>query len=193
MSGKVVAVGLAAIAACAVGSYFLLTQSEQVILDSDIAAVPDAVPDEGNFIGNVLSDSMVSIGLKEPLGIRNNNPLNLRWYSTINWQGQVGQNRGFAVFDKPENGIRAATRTLDTYSKRGINTVEKIVATWAPAVENNVEAYISSVCKNSGLNRTQVISKSRGDYLALLKAMIKHENGKQPYLDSTILAGIQAA
>lgn len=190
MSGKAVAVGLVAITACAVGAYHFFTMSEPVSeKGGDDYSTPDAVPNENDFLGNI----MAAVGITEPLGIRNNNPLNLRYVAAINWQGQVGQNKGFAVFDKPENGIRAATRNLDNYAKQGVNTIEKIIARWAPAVENNVESYIQSVCKNSGFNRSQVISKSRGDYLLLLKAMIKHENGKQPYLDSTIQAGISAA
>lgn len=190
MQDKRVVVGLLAIAVCGVGIYYLLAGNDAVAqaVEPERTQAP-----ESNFLNDIVSDSMSAIGLGEPLGIRNNNPLNLRWYSTINWQGQTGSNKGFCVFDKVENGIRAAARTLDNYSAQGYNTIEKIINRWAPAVENNVEAYIASVCASSGFNRSQVIYKSRGDYLPLLAAMIKHENGKQPYSTSTILAGINEA
>lgn len=128
--------------------------------------------------------------VSKPRGIRNNNPLNLRWNSVNNWNGQVSKDdKGFIIFDTVENGIRAAAKTLDTYSRNGYNTIEKIIARWAPAVENNVESYVSHVEKNSGINRKAIIVKSR-DYVKLLGAMIKHENGQQPYSVETIAAGV---
>lgn len=128
--------------------------------------------------------------VSKPRGIRNKNPLNLRWYSVNNWSGQVGKDaQGFVVFDTVENGVRAAAKTLDSYAKRGLNTIEKIIQAWAPAVENNVEAYTAHVEKLTGLNRKTVIVKKR-DYVNLLAAMIRHENGQQPYSLETIAAGV---
>lgn len=128
----------------------------------------------------------------QPRGIRNNNPLNIKWSSLNNWNGQTGKDAaGFSIFDRPENGIRAAARILDNYAKRGIVTLGDIVKTWAPASENNVEAYTKHV--EQGVGKSRVVKITRTDYLPLLRVMIKHENGKQPYTDSQILAGINAA
>lgn len=128
--------------------------------------------------------------LTKTIGIRNNNPLNIRFNSENNWNGQTGQDRyGFCVFDTPENGIRAGAKTLDSYARIGVNTIEKIISKWAPSSENNVPAYVAAVEKDTGIDRKAVINKSR-DYLRLIAAMIKHENGSQPYSMATIQNGI---
>lgn len=149
-----------------------------------------APPVQNSFLSNVV-DTVSNI--LEPRGIRNKNPLNIKWASVNNWVGQVGKDSGgFSIFDKPENGIRAAAKILDSYARRGIVTIADIVKTWAPAADNNnVEAYTKHVEQVMGKARTHRIS--RADYLPLLRVMIKHENGKQPYTDAQILAGINAA
>jgi hypothetical protein len=143
-------------------------------------------------IFNSISDGVMSL-ISEPRGIRNNNPLNIRWNSANNWQGQTGKDSGgFSIFDTPVNGIRAAARILDNYAKRGITTIAQIISTWAPAADgNNVEAYTAHVESAVGKSRNSKITRS--DYLPLLRVMIKHENGKNPYTDGQLLAGINAA
>lgn len=139
-------------------------------------------------VGNIMETVK---NILEPRGIRNNNPLNIRWSAVNNWNGQIGQDSGgFAIFDTPENGIRAAAKILDSYNRRGITTLGKIISTWAPAIENNVEAYLSHVEQLTGKNRNMAIVKAVGDYPPLLAAMIRHENGKQPYSMELIRAGV---
>jgi hypothetical protein len=134
-------------------------------------------------------DSVMSL-VTEPRGIRNNNPLNIVWSSVNPWNGQTGSDGRFSIFDKPENGIRACAKILDRYAKRGIITIQKIIETWAPASENNVQAYVNHVSQLMGRSANSVIVKMSGDYVPLIAAMIKHENGKQPYSLETIKAGI---
>lgn len=115
-----------------------------------------------------------------PRGIRNNNPLNIEFNPANNWQGQIGTDGRFAIFDTPFNGIRAAARLLRNYDmKYGLNTVRGIVSRWAPPVENNTTAYVSSVAKRTGLFPDLVLAAA--DYPPLVAAMIYHENGQQPY------------
>ena len=42
-----------------------------------------------------------------PKGIRNNNPMNLEFRTSIQWRGQLGSDGRFVVFDTPLNGLRA--------------------------------------------------------------------------------------
>lgn len=127
-------------------------------------------------------------------GLRNNNPGNIR-RSNDSWVGLASEQTDLAFFQftDPKYGIRAMARIIDNYKKRGIVTVEQIVATWAPTNENDTNAYIDSVYKQTGWPRPTVPVKSEGDYLALIKAIIKHENGLNPYSDETIKAGIAMA
>lgn len=126
-------------------------------------------------------------------GIRNNNPMNIRLGDS--WQGlsPTQNDKSFAQFISPEYGIRAGAKNLMTYASRGVNTIEKIISTWAPPNENDTESYIKSVVSQTGFDRKKVISKSAGDYLPLIKAIIRHENGINPYSDATIAQGIALA
>jgi hypothetical protein len=123
-------------------------------------------------------------------GIRNNNPGNIRFGSQ--WQGMAKEqpDKEYITFIAPEWGIRAISKTLDTYAnKHGLHTVRGIVSRWAPANENNTQSYIDDVADSLGVTPLQNISV---DYYKekLIKAIIQHENGVQPYSDELIKKAI---
>lgn len=125
-------------------------------------------------------------------GLRNNNAGNIRWDNKTNWEGQIGaDDKGFIIFESPEYGIRAMTRVLQSYQRRGVVKLGDIIATWAPAIENNVEAYIKSVESQTGFKRGQVMFVQ--NYPELIAAIIKHENGSQPYAMALIYEGVALA
>lgn len=82
---------------------------------------------------------------KTPLGIANCNPLNIRYSPMNRWKGQTGCNRGFCTFTSMKYGIRAALVLLRNYKKRGIVTLQDIISTWAPSIENDTKSYIKTV------------------------------------------------
>lgn len=127
-------------------------------------------------------------------GIRNNNPGNIR-KSATRWAGQVAdvlqKDPEFVIFSAPEYGIRAMAKILTSYLGRGVDTIEKIVYTWAPPSENNSAAYVASVAKATGLQPNAKISPA--DFLAIIPAIIKHENGSQPYSSEIIKKGVSLA
>jgi len=124
-----------------------------------------------------------------PRGIKNKNPLNIR-ENGINWQGKTGDDGDFVQFDNAQNGIRAAARILKTYrDKYGLTSVFDIVMRWAPPSENDTTSYIDDVAAKIGVGRNESLAIS--DYPALIEAMIKHENGIQPYDEATIQAGFE--
>jgi len=64
--------------------------------------------------------------MSTPRGIRNQNPGNIDYNSRNDWQGQIGKEPGgrFAIFDTPENGIRALGKLLlNCRSKNAIPSV----------------------------------------------------------------------
>lgn len=125
-------------------------------------------------------------------GIRNNNPGNIDYNPKTNWVGQLGSDGRFIKFDKPESGIRALYRTLMTYrNTHKLTTIAGIINRWAPPVENNTTSYVNAVSKAVGKAANAPLDLA--DYPALIKAIIKHENGVQPYPDATIIAGILLA
>lgn len=128
-------------------------------------------------------------------GLRNNNPGNIRegqgdrtW-----WQGErpTDDDAAFEEFETPEYGIRAMAVILKNYLRQGRATIEQIISRWAPANENDTEAYINAVSRATGIPRTQPVSEA--DFPVLIAAMIKHENGIQPYSFATIEKGVSLA
>ncbi len=132
-------------------------------------------------------------------GIRNNNPGNIE--AGAPWQGltardqttlgQTAEDR-FAVFQSPKWGIRAIARTLITYQdKHGLRSVKAMIDRWAPPVENNTAAYIKAVEGKVGAGEIDVHTYATMN--ALIRAIILHENGIQPYTDAQITAGLVLA
>lgn len=113
-------------------------------------------------------------------GLRNNNPLNIR-HSAEKFQGEavLRQDTAFKNFTTIAYGYRAAFVILGTYNSRGINTINKIIKTWAPPSDgNNTESYIRNVERNSGINRMQVLTTMDGNaYIKIVEAMCISENG----------------
>lgn len=132
-----------------------------------------------------------------PRGIRNNNPGNITKGSTP-WEGEVqGSDPRYASFNTPEGGIRAMGKTLLTYQdKHGLNTVEGIIARWAPATENDTAAYSATVAKALGVKvDAQIDLHDAGTLNKITRAMILVENGPgaSRITDQQIALGLAAA
>ncbi|MEC4091152.1 virion protein [Pseudoalteromonas rubra] len=124
-----------------------------------------------------------------PLGIRNNNPLNIE--ARERWLGAAGDDGRFVIFETPEHGIRAAGRILRTYALRhGRKTVNTIIARWAPPEDDNdTEGYIDFVANRAGVRPDKELTGD--EYPRVLEAMIQMENGQQPYSMDTIKTGFE--
>lgn len=134
-------------------------------------------------------------GSDVPRGVRNNNPGNLE-NNGINWQGLSDSQTDsrFYQFVNPVWGIRALARVLKNYREtHGLTTPREIIQRWAPAFENDTESYSRAVASAVGVDPDSPIPNDRASRLALVKAIIKHENGVQPYPDDLINEGIQRA
>lgn len=133
-------------------------------------------------------------------GERNNNPGNINYSPTVNWQGQTGLETGvpnprFATFSDAKWGIRAIARQLLSYqSQHGLRTVRGLIGRWAPPSENNTGAYVAAVASGVGVEPDDEIDVDTVSVmLPLAKAIILHENGQQPYSDAQITEGIRLA
>ena len=114
-----------------------------------------------------------------PLGMRNNNPGNIR-VSNNAWQGKIvtGNGRGFEQFKAYVWGIRAMIRQLFTYQDRGWDTIDKILYKWAPPADNNdTEAYVRFVSTRTGIGRDTTLNlRDRNVMSAIVRAMAQMEN-----------------
>ena len=137
------------------------------------------------------------MNLRPPRGIRNNNPGNIR--HGANWHGLNPDGRkidpAFCVFTDSIYGIRALAKVLVNYKKiHGLNTVRQIISRYAPPNENQTTAYIQSVAKQLGVYPDTVIDiEERRIFPMVSEAIIRMENGIQPYSDETIQQGIELA
>lgn len=131
-----------------------------------------------------------------PRGIRNNNPGNLE-RNAIQWQGMSADQSGdprFIVFDTPVAGTRALAKVLLNYDKKGFDTVREIITRWAPGHENNTDAYIKAVAAELEVDPDEEIFVDRLEFmLPLVKAIIRHENGQQPYSDKILTEALRQA
>lgn len=143
---------------------------------------------------------------KQPRGIRNNNPGNIEYSAKNPWQGldDPPHDGRFCRFVDPCYGIRAIARTLITYQDKRkaddgsrIDTVREIIDRWAPPHENDTSAYVAAVRSRMGLDGHEkdgeVDVHRFEDCKALVEAIIKHENGIQPYTDAQIERGLRLA
>lgn len=114
--------------------------------------------------------------LKPARGIRNNNPLNIKYNPNNRWVGANGVDGPFVVFTSPTLGIRAAFKILANYKKRGLKSINQIINTWAPPSENNTNNYIKFVANKLELKPDSPIPDSK--IPQLIQAMAHFENGK---------------
>lgn len=129
----------------------------------------------------------------KPISVRQNNPLNIRPTSD-NWQGKIGEQNGYVVFDTPENGFRAAAKNLITYKNRGVETVRSAIEMWAPNSENNTSAYVDFVSKKLGVEPDQKINLSDKNTLVnMLTAQSEFESGGKFFDKESIVAGVDSA
>lgn len=131
-----------------------------------------------------------------PRGIRNHNPGNLR-RSGDPWQGLAKEQTDpeFFQFVSAKWGIRALARTLITYQDRhGLTTVSQIIGRWAPPNENDTGAYVCAVVNRVGVAADERVDVHDYETLRpLVEAIVRHENGQQPYTNAEIDAGLVLA
>jgi hypothetical protein len=115
-----------------------------------------------------------------PRGIRNNNPGNLV-ITNIPWKGKVPKSKNtdgkFEQYDTMINGIRAMIMDVRGDIKEGTNTIATFLAEYAPQEENDLEAYIKIVCKETGFERNESLTPDKRTMCLLVKAISLHENG----------------
>jgi hypothetical protein len=119
----------------------------------------------------------------QPLGIRQNNPGNLR----------TGPGGTFGSYATPQEGLNALSNQLGLYFNgqsraagfQKLQTIRDIISKYAPSSENNTPAYIADVAGRLGvspdaqLNLNDVATKAK-----LMQAITLHEQGRNPYSDA---------
>jgi hypothetical protein len=98
----------------------------------------------------------------------------------------AGKSTGFQKFKSPEDGIAAIDRQLGLYGKRGIDTLQEIISTWAPPNENPTPQLIQNAAKRTGLDPNQPLDIKDPNVLVKLRnAIIQQE--QSPSVASNII------
>lgn len=134
-------------------------------------------------------------------GIRNNNPGNLRAGTGYTWEGQTGKDsKNFAVFESAEAGIRALMVTaLHKQTRDGLDTLRALGLSWAPPADNSgASDYGQHLAAQLKVDQDDPFDLVGGDpftVASLAKAIIKNEEGINPYPDSMFqeVAGVALA
>lgn len=124
-----------------------------------------------------------------PRGIRNNNPGNLV-RTAIKWDGKIPHSQStdthFEQFESIEHGIRAKfLDLLNDYHVDGNKTVKQLISEFAPAFENNTEAYISYVAKAMNVLPNVAFTPTKRNFVQMAMAINDVENSKYE-LDKSI-------
>lgn len=120
-------------------------------------------------------------------GLRNNNPCNIKSSNNVKWDGQVGSDGEFIIFESPEYGIRACAKILKNYQhEKGIDTLRGMVYRLGPPHENNTEKYVRDLS-----NIVKLDPDKKFDVLKhlpeIIKGIIFLENGRMPYPDKMFI------
>lgn len=114
-----------------------------------------------------------------PLGMRNNNPGDLR-DEGISWQGMTGTNEGFCVFSDSVYGLRALALDLtNKINNDGLNTITLIINKYAPPSENDTQTYIDNVSAQTGFEADDTLTADGNTIFQLVRAICTQEVGAQ--------------
>lgn len=121
-----------------------------------------------------------------PRGIRNRNPLNIRYSAANKWQGldDPPSDGAFCRFKDDQWGIRAAAVLLQNYQKKyHLRTIEELITRWAPHNENDTRAYTLAVANYMDVSKDFAVDLNDPQEMEqLLRGMCQVECGRNgPY------------
>jgi hypothetical protein len=113
-----------------------------------------------------------------PIGLRNNNPGNLRLTTDV-WKGQTGSESGFVTFSDLSWGVRAMATVTAHDINSGLDTLAKYINSYAPPSENDTAAYVAKMAAATGFAPDQVLPKSVDTIKKIITAQMDIELGPQ--------------
>lgn len=153
---------VSAVAAAGVGGYFLYKKLKNK-------------PGENMSSTNGINKKVVANPDGSDRATRNNNPMNIRNSKDI-FDGEIGTDGAFKVFQSGAYGTRAAFKILKTYqTAHGLKTLKQKLNRWAPANENAAD-YAESVAQMAGVDVNGVADYANLNYwLQVMPAWAKRE------------------
>ena len=110
---------------------------------------------------------------------RNNNPGNIEAGDFANRHGAIGSDGRFAVFPDADTGTKAKSSLLKGPSYEG-KTLVDVMKKYAPAPENDPQAYADYIAEKAGIDTSSVISDLDDDVVNdIVDAMKNYEGWKE--------------
>jgi hypothetical protein len=130
------------------------------------------------------------MGERLPRGLRNNNPGNIEYRATEKWRGKLPHDpkieSRFERFVSLEMGARAQIINMRTWYRRGKNTIQELIQTWAPASENPTDAYIANVARQLKYDKDKEFPFTKEFVLPMAMLIAEFENGKHPLINKEL-------
>lgn len=130
-----------------------------------------------------------------PVGIRRNNPGNLRRGKNVGYPGvtdrpDTGRGPQFYAFENMAFGMRAMIVLVLSYIVKGqFNTITKLAHKYAPPNENNTAQWIAQVSKRASLSATAPLTADKDTVKRLVMAIALKEVGS-PWRKAGVVASI---
>jgi len=131
---------------------------------------------------NVVSDTNQAVVIpqnignsKNQLAWRNNNPGNIRY---VGQKGAVRGANGFAKFETPEAGFNELLSLVNRRQSQG-HTVSSFINQYAPSFENNTNAYLTRIVRETGASPNTPLANV--DPMAIARVIASHESGTKIY------------
>lgn len=158
------------------GGGLLLMAGKKASAAPALSPAPGGTDQNGFPSDNNLGDMSL------PRGIRNNNPGNII-LTNIPWEGKIPTSQNtdgeYEQFTNIIYGIRAMIKNLYSYRDRGLDTITRIVSTWAPDDAATVNNYIAFVSENTRVNPENRFPLDNMDaFYKLVASMAYFENGR---------------
>jgi hypothetical protein len=152
------------------------------------------------FAGAVASGDHALPIAHVPLGIRINNPGNIRATGEV-WLGMAtdqSAGKGFVVYIDAIFGLRAFGIVLRNYQRHDkCATPRQIVTRWAPPAENDTEGYIAFMCSlergGLGLDPEAPITLDAAMLARWIPRQTLREQGQMPYSEALIANAVTRA
>lgn len=120
-----------------------------------------------------------------PLGMRNNNPGNIRPDGVSSWQGAIGidSKNNFVRFGAFAWGVRALIKQIRDadLGRHGIRSIRSLIEKYSPVNDNSrpiVESYIRFLINHTGLSGGNIPDNSKTTVKKLVTGIADHENGR---------------
>jgi len=120
--------------------------------------------------------------------LRDNNPLNLTYLP--GQAGVVGRDGRFGRYGTMADGVSAAVNQIMIDRSRGMNTIRKLVTSWAPPGENDTAAYIRDVSKWTGYGPDQPLNLRNPRVMSAIVAAMARQEGSGRLAPSDLASGV---